>query len=302
VHDTAQRIRKARKDQHKMITNTAGAKAHRLIAALGLPAIIMSAMRRPYGDDDDDDNKIGKGFDSMLAKKLGNAEALARELHSENFQYREKLREKTKALTEAVAKLPEGAVVLTVDQAKAWEAYQALGKPEDITKELETGKAATGKLTDHERGTAIEKAAKDLKFNGDVLKQLATMHKLELTTRSVKDGQGKDVTAHYFKNEAGQETEAAQYAKDNWASFMPSLSATTEGDQGNGGAGGNGGGGSNNLQWPNGGGSGGGTGGQGNSAGVLGLVDGILKDRSTGPVSPLLRDIGAVKPAEDAKK
>lgn len=73
-----------------------------------------------------------EGLQKLLAKKDGDAMAVAALLFSENFD----LREKNRKLNE---KLPaDGAVLLSKDEVTTWEAFKALNvKPEDVKTKIE---------------------------------------------------------------------------------------------------------------------------------------------------------------------
>lgn len=94
---------------------------------------------------------------------------------------------------------PAGAVVLTGDQAKAWTAYQALGKPEDLS--ALKGERDTLKTTLAERDasekrlSAADSAAEALGWNSKATRRLVADQKLTLEMREteVDDGKGQKV-------------------------------------------------------------------------------------------------------------
>lgn len=200
------------------------ARAFALAPILATTASMLAGLPRPYGDgDDDDDDQKGGSNLATLIQRAGNAENAANELWRDNYQLRAQrrdLRAEVKALKE---KQPaEGTVVLTKEQAAEWEAYQKLGKPADIEKSITEGKTAQEAVAKQARVDAVAKAAKDVGFNPEVLTQLTEMHKLTLSSQTVKVND-KDQVVHYVTPEGGQPTELKQYATANWPSFMPSL-------------------------------------------------------------------------------
>lgn len=113
----------------------------------------------------------------------------------------------------------DGEVVLTVDQAKAWAAYVAIGKPEEITSRLKDGDAARVENTTLRREANLSALASDMKWKPSALSKLAK--DVEIV---VKDGaDGKKV---YSVKEGDKEIPLEQYAKANWEEFLPSLQAT----------------------------------------------------------------------------
>jgi hypothetical protein len=249
---------------------------------------ILAKLPKPHGDGDDDDDEPGRGIEALLAK-ADKAETVARTLYQENFQLRQQrrdLRTEVKGLKE---KLPaDGTLVLTKEEAEAWESYKKLGKPGDIEKSIEEGKKAAESLAQRDRAAQVGDAAKAVGFNPEALTQLFGMHSgLELTSRTIKVND-KDTTAWYIKDANGQETELAAYAQQNWGTFMPSLQAQ-------GGQGGQGGQQQGQQQqgqqqpWIQQGQAGGGQGG-GQQGGIGDIAAGIMAGR--GGTNPLMKPAG----------
>jgi hypothetical protein len=242
--------------------------------------MVMAQLMPPYEGDDDD-----KGASvQALITRLGNADAAAQELWRDNYQLREQRRTSRAELADVKAKLPpDGAVILTKEQAADWDAYQKLGKPTDVEKTITDGKAAAEGLVKRDRADALGKAAKDLGYNPEVFTQLADMNKLTLTSNEVTMGDGKKQTVYTATPAGGQPMEMTQYASANWGIFMPSLTANA------GGAGGQqqqgqqqqqqGGGGAQPWIGQGGGGAGGGGGQQGAVGGVADLAQKMVANR-----------------------
>lgn len=173
------------------------------------------------------------GLQALLAKANGDAMGVAGLLYSENFQYREQLRQLKEQLTQAQAKAPgEGAVVLTPEQAKAWTAYQALGTVEVITQGLKERDTAQGELGSLRRATTLREAAETCGFDADVLGTLAGG--LEFVVQDVT-ADGKTVKAAFVKDQQGAQVRLEEYARQKWEKFTPALIPAAGRGQGGGG-------------------------------------------------------------------
>lgn len=149
-----------------------------------------------------------------LAEKLADAE-------NANYKLREKnrvLRQERDALT---AKQPaEGARVLTADEAQAYDAYLALGKPADLKTALEARTTEGAELAQLKREKLLAKAADAAGYKASVLTQLAG--DLDIQVKQSKDGKPLAVVVTN-----GEETALADYAKAQWEDFLPALAQKT---------------------------------------------------------------------------
>lgn len=180
----------------------------------------------------------------VLGRYSGDAIRMAErlsQLENDNYKLREKNREVRTEADGYKAKLPgEGSVILTAEQAKAWEVYQKLGKPEDVTRDLDAGRAAITKSVEYERREVLDKAATDLNFKPGLLKTLLqgkTVERREVDVQQ-QDGTTKKEPQYFFVSEAnGQKTEKPlrEYFKEQGDDVLNSLDAG-EGNA-NGGAG-----------------------------------------------------------------
>lgn len=165
----------------------------------------------------DDKNKdASEGFKSLLKKHENDARAVAQLLYQENYQYRSEIRDLQGQLTQARKLAPaEGAVVLSKEEAELWQKYQALGKPEEIETERNDAKRI-------KREQLLTQAAEVHELKPGVLQQLAGDLPIEI--KEIDDnGQKKKVA--FVKGADGQEKVLTDYAKANWADFMPALEA-----------------------------------------------------------------------------
>ena len=169
---------------------------------------------------EDEKNPVA-GLQALLAKANGDAMGVAGLLYSENFQYREQLRQLKEQLQAAQGQVPgEGAVVLTPEQAKAWTAYQGLGTVEVITQGLKERETALGELGSLRRATTLREAAETCGFDADVLGTLAGG--LEFVLQDVT-AEGKTVKAAFVKDAQGAQVRLEEYARQKWEKFTPAL-------------------------------------------------------------------------------
>lgn len=169
-----------------------------------------------------------RSFDSRLAKLEGNSIGLAQQLYSENYS----LREKVRLLEPRV--VPEGATVLTGDDAKSWEAYKLLGKPEEVKQGLDERNQFQGELEGHKRETLLRRVADASGFKFNILADRekaarADGKPLAFELREVEvDGVKRQVA--YVKD--GDEAKpATDYAREHWADYLSVLMVAQGGDQ-----------------------------------------------------------------------
>lgn len=168
-------------------------------------------------------------FQNLLNQHKNDGIAVASKLFDENFGYREQIRTLKK-------KVPaDGAVVLSGDDAKAWEAFKALNaKPEDL-------KAAVEKVGELERtnkelaGMESLREIADLGLDGSKLKltvlkdQIAKFPEAVISFKTEKDANGKEAKVAYIKKtEKDSETKFADFAKADLADYLPSLKVSNE--------------------------------------------------------------------------
>src|ERR1700741_5010590 len=147
-------------------------------------------------------------LEARLAAAQGSASVVAQQLYNELFSLRGDMRKKEEAnaaLTAEVAdlkkKIPaEDARILTQEEAVAYEALGALGKPEEIKKKLDALPALEQRIADSERATLVSKVAELAGFNAKVFAPLAKDLQFEIKAEA-----GKEVA--YVKTSAeGKET------------------------------------------------------------------------------------------------
>lgn len=158
-----------------------------------------------------------------LVEKHGDANAAVVTLLNENYKSRDTIRD-------LKAKVPaEGAVVLTGDDVKAWQKYNALGKPSDLEKGLNEGNKAKTTVAGYRKAEHNAKVAEVAGFKPTVLATLAKDLDIEIRDavdkdgKPVKDKAGNVVREAVVKGEGDTVTPLAKYAETNWADFLPSL-------------------------------------------------------------------------------
>lgn len=185
---------------------------------------------RPHYEDDDGKGSGGedggKARASELRAQLGatvDEQALTRLLEkyadalNDNYRLRGERRTLKQQLADAQGKVPaDGARVLSAEEATAYDAYAALGKPDEVKRTLEASATATTELAKLKRAETIRSAADVVGYKPAVLAQLAG--DLEIQTKDGKDGKPAAVVVVDQK-----ETPLADYAKAHWEDFLPSL-------------------------------------------------------------------------------
>ena len=114
------------------------------------------------------------------------------DVEHDNFNYREKLRDRDARIKELEGKVPSAeSVILTKEQAAQWEAYQQIGKPEDVAKELDSGRAAITKNAARDKAETLEAAAKSVGFKPGLLKLLAPTLDVQMREVEVENEDGQ---------------------------------------------------------------------------------------------------------------
>jgi hypothetical protein len=149
-----------------------------------------------------------------------------------NTAYHALLRERDTLRDELAAtkgNLPkDGAVVLEGDPAKAWAAYQALGEPSAIAKQLETGTAAAAERDELKFNAHIGEVSTLAKMRPSVLADRVKASGVEIVVKEEPDPKaptGAKLKVPHVKGEGEKTTPLDEYAKANWADYLPALSA-----------------------------------------------------------------------------
>lgn len=184
-----------------------------------------------------------QAFQSRLTKMNGDAMAFATQLFDENFQLREAKRQLGEQIAALQVKVPvDGAIVLSGDDAKAYEAYKALGTPKELKDRID----AYPTLEDENKGLKLRDSLRevaDVGFGGTKLRFSVLEDRVKASGGTlqfvVKEGRDKRKAA--YVKDGDKETPLEEYAEKNWADYMPSLKAeqakrvgSANGGEGNG--------------------------------------------------------------------
>lgn len=147
----------------------------------------------------------------------------AKRLRDEARNRRIKLRQLEHQLaTQQERVAPEGAVILTGDDATTYTAYQALGKPDELKTRLGERDQFQGELTTLRRDALLRDVAQAAGFKPTVLKTLGGDREYEFREVEVD---GKPVKQPFIKD--GEEFKPlSTYAEQQWGDFLPALRAT----------------------------------------------------------------------------
>lgn len=156
------------------------------------------------------------GLQRLIERQGGEAGRVAELLYRENHD----LREKNRALSGQVP--GQGAVVLPPEQAQQWNAYQQLGKAEELKAALDARANAEARLASLEREATLRQVQEASGFKASVLGQLPGATALTFTVREV-EADGKKLATAYVTDTAGQEHPLSAYAEQHWADFLPAL-------------------------------------------------------------------------------
>jgi hypothetical protein len=160
-------------------------------------------------------------FEALFSKavaKAGDSTSLARTLYADS----ERLRAEN---AELKAKLPPvDARVLSAAEAAAFDAFGALGLPDEVSRALEDARAAVAWRAERERLDLYADACEAVpgKWNPKVLAKLPGADSLALEVVEVKAG-GKAGRSAVVRAADGTATPLEKYAEANWPEFLPSL-------------------------------------------------------------------------------
>lgn len=171
----------------------------------------------------------------LLGQYSGDAARMADKLAdalNDNYALRNKRRD----LEAEVAALrgkqtPEGATVLTGDDAAAFAAYRALGAPADVQAKLVERDTLAGQVAEARKREHLAAVAQAAGFKPNVLARFYGDREYELRDQTID---GKAVKVAFVKDDGGTFRPLAEYAEAEWADELPALRAATGGN-GNGG-------------------------------------------------------------------
>jgi hypothetical protein len=171
-------------------------------------------------------------------QQLGTPDEVRRKIDDlvrDNGKQRDELRERDEKLK---ALPPEGAVVLTGDDAKAWPTLKELGKPDEVRAKLEQGEKDKAALAERDRRDQVRSAAEAAGFKVSVLEKLPGAEGLtfEGKEETVRDAAGKETKAMVAyvtgSEEGATPKKLADHAEAAWKDFLPALQAMSDGKKG----------------------------------------------------------------------
>lgn len=184
------------------------------------------------GDSGDGDGETGKVKPSDVLTQHGGqtAEAALRmaervaTFQNDNYTLRRKNAEQKAELETLRGKAPPtGALVLSADDAKAWEAYTAIGKPDDLTKAVTDRDAAQTELATLRRNAQLAAAAEAHGYKAAALSKLPSLAGKEVIIKDVTEGEATAKRA--FVKDGTTETGLAEYITAHDPELLPALSA-----------------------------------------------------------------------------
>jgi hypothetical protein len=169
------------------------------------------------------DPGVAAGINNLIERYNSDMRAVIDKLYTENYSYRETIRDLKEQNDDLKSRIPKDSqAVLPKEDAQLLEQYKELGEPDAIKElqgELETTKEQLGAL---QKDQVLRDVAEAAGFKLPVLKRLGA--ELDYELREVEQD-GEKQTVAYVKNGDGEAKPLADYAKDQWADFMPALTA-----------------------------------------------------------------------------
>ena len=191
---------------------------------------------RPHYEEDDGKGGGGDGKvrASELRAQLGAAvdeQALMRvlekqsDLLNDNHRLREQRTALKRELADAQGKMPgEGGRVLSADEAKVYDAYVALGKPEEVKRTIEASSTATAELATLRRAETIRAAAEAHGYRATALGKLPSLAGKDVLLKDGQDAEGKPIKQAFVKDGA-TETALPDYIQANDPEFLGALTS-----------------------------------------------------------------------------
>lgn len=182
------------------------------------------------GDEDDPDERVrSEDIINRSSNKDETIARLGRELdrnETRRFVLRDARRKLQTEIDDLKSKAPgDGTRVLTLEEAKVYDAYVALGKPPaEIKQALEASDQATAKLTKLERDGQIRDAASAHGYSASALGKLPSLANAVLVLKDETVDE-KPIMRAYVTAADGKETALDAYIQQHDPEFLPSLTA-----------------------------------------------------------------------------
>jgi hypothetical protein len=169
---------------------------------------------------------VDANVESIIARH-GGVNATVRHFFRDNKKARDARREAERQRDQALeaAKLKPGEVKLTGDDAKAWEAYKALGKkPEELTAIITEHGTLKGTVEATTRKTVTQTAAQAVGYNPDALTDLVETKGLKLILKK-EQVNGQEQEMPYVQQEGKDPVALKAFAESNLSLYLPALTA-----------------------------------------------------------------------------
>ncbi|MFB9991232.1 hypothetical protein ACFFLM_04445 [Deinococcus oregonensis] len=133
-------------------------------------------------------------------------------------------------------KLPEGGKALTPEEAKEWEAYRLLGKPDELATSVNAGKAASTELATLKQEKETASIADVAKAKPSVLTERLALSNLtaKVQGEAPKTGEEDKRTVRLIDKDGKDVGELKEYATQHWADYVPALFPAAPAGQGSG--------------------------------------------------------------------
>ena len=180
-----------------------------------------------------DTSKVLEAFQRKLEKTDGDAQKLALQLFSENFDLRSEKRSLNDQLEQGKARrTPDGAIVLEGDDVTLYQALTAHTPLKDLQGRFDAAESSIREAGALRRSSSVRDAAESYGLKPAALTKLLQADALELNydaaaEREIEQGGKKSrVSGVATVTVDGKPVALDAYASSNWADFMPSLTST----------------------------------------------------------------------------
>lgn len=163
----------------------------------------------------------------LLATNNNDSQRVITQLINDNRTARDKLRAAREAQAAAEAKVPAGAVVLSADDAKKWEAFKGLNlKPDEVKAKIEQATKLEAEKQQQAKAVTLKEAAKELGYpNADLFVELVNDKKLHVEMRdAIVDGKAKKIP--YIRSAADEKAPllpGKEFVDANLKGYVPAL-------------------------------------------------------------------------------
>ncbi|WP_415813843.1 hypothetical protein, partial [Deinococcus marmoris] len=121
--------------------------------------------------------------------------------------------------------VPRGGRALTTEEAAAYDAYVALGKPDELKTKVEQGEKDGAELVGVRTQKSLDDAARDAGYKPSVLADRVKAAGLTVLPSREVERDGKKVMVPFVKDASGAEHELPAYATQHWGDYLPALTS-----------------------------------------------------------------------------